>query len=37
MCGAPLQKAKPRFCPQCGRETRPGAKFCGGCGFALQR
>ena len=24
------------YCPNCGRENQDGARFCGGCGFALQ-
>jgi curli biogenesis system outer membrane secretion channel CsgG len=25
-----------KFCPQCGKETAPAAKFCGGCGAKLN-
>lgn len=24
------------YCPNCGKENQEGARFCGGCGFALQ-
>ena len=32
--GGSLPEARPRYCPQCGRELRPGANFCPRCGAA---
>ena len=29
----PPPSASPRFCPQCGSAFKPGAKFCGKCGY----
>lgn len=34
-CGAPTAIAAAAFCPDCGKKTTPGAKFCGECGAKL--
>ena len=31
----PASATQPRFCPNCGTATTPGAKFCSGCGAHL--